>query len=510
MSRCLTACCLLVLLGAAPALADYTTPGLGVNWTLDDLVAAAGGAVTGADGSYAVHASVTVAVSDTLTAASGDVLTFLDTTGDVVLEVQGALLADGGDGPAIRFTSATGQPGDWGGLVHRDTGPGSAFVLRNAVVEYCAIAVDVVYADVDLEACQLRYTSEKALDLTGGGGTVRGCHLYDNQQRTVNLTLGSSPVIEDCWLQNNNLENASPYPYISIGLQGVNSPVIRRCMILGGGQYMSGGIAVWNACEGLIEDCLIRGCGYGILCYQAGANPTIRGNTIVDNNIHPDTLNWGFGVAVNGPSQPIVAGNTIDGHWYGVAIINGGQPNLGDLGNADPDDDGENRLVGNGLDGVRYEIYNNTALPIMAENNFYGWDDEFQDLDDVEAVIYHQVDDPSLGPVDFDPSILNVVPVGVPDTPRPALALHGARPNPCNPRTALAFTLGRESAVTVAVHDLRGQVVRSIDAGRLTAGEHQVAWDGTGDGGRALPSGTYLYRVTAAGETATGKVQLVR
>ncbi len=114
------------------------------------------------------------------------------------------------------------------------------------------------------------------------------------------MTLSSSPLIENCWMENNNIDNSSPYPYINIGLQGVNSPTIRGCTILGSGHHMSGGISIWNAGSGVIEGSQIEGCGYGILCYQTAASPTIRNNTLVANNIHPDTMNWGFGVACNG------------------------------------------------------------------------------------------------------------------------------------------------------------------------------------------------------------------
>ena len=94
---------------------------------------------------------------------------------------------------------------------------------------------------------------------------------------------------------------------------------------------MSGGISIWALSNGLIEQNHIEGCGYGILCYSTGANPTIRGNVLLANNIHPDTLNWGFGLACNGNNAPIVTRNWIRGHGYGVAIVNGGHPNLGDL-----------------------------------------------------------------------------------------------------------------------------------------------------------------------------------
>ena len=83
--------------------------------------------------------------------------------------------------------------------------------------------------------------------------------------------------------------------------------------------------------------------------------------------------------------RPSVGHNLITGHWYGVAAINGGQPNLGDLVNGYPWlDDGGNRIYDNGLGGQVYGLYNNTPLPQMAQGNWWGGPLE----QDVEDAIY--------------------------------------------------------------------------------------------------------------------------
>jgi hypothetical protein len=52
--------------------------------------------------------------------------------------------------------------------------------------------------------------------------------------------------------------------------------------------------------------------------------------------------------------------------------------------------------------------------------------------------------------------------------------------------------------------------VRTVRAGTLAAGRHELLFDGVGDGGEALPSGVYLYRLRAGDVTETGRMQLVR
>ena len=146
-------------------------------------------------------------------------------------------------------------------------------------------------------------------------------------------------------IYENNYQNSSPYPFINIGLQGVNSPIIINNTITGGNE-MSGGIAIWNDSNGEIINNVIENCGYGILCYQQNASPYIKNNIIRNNTIHPDTLNWGFAIACNGSNAPVITGNIIEGNYYGLAIINGAQPNVGNLSSQ------WNTNVGRGSEGI--------------------------------------------------------------------------------------------------------------------------------------------------------------
>ncbi len=100
--------------------------------------------------------------------------------------------------------------------------------------------------------------------------------------------------------------------------------------------------------------------------------------------------------------------------------------------------------------------------------------------------------------------------VSVPATP--ALPrLDGPWPNPFNPQTDVACDLPREAALTVAVYDVAGRLVRTLAAGRVeAAGRHTLRWDGTDAGGRALPGGVYLVRMRADGVVVTRRAMLVR
>lgn len=492
---------LVALVCAAPAWADYTTPNIGMVYSMDDLVTQSGGAVTGNAGSYQVHESVILSPNDALELAPGEQITFMGTDGDVGLEVNGRLAALGSEEAPIILTGDAATPGCWRGLDYRNQGPASGFHLSHVTIAYAEIAVDVYGGEITLENSDIRHCLKKALDFSQAGGLVSDCHIHHNQQRTITITLDSSPTIRRCVLDNNNLENSSPYPYINVGLQGNNSPIIEGCTITGDGNEMSGGMAFWALSQAQVIDNSISGCGFGILCYDTGANPLIQGNRIFDNTIHPDTVNWGFGVACNGNNAPTLVRNQIHGHWYGVAAINGGRPNLGNLDNDDPGDDGGNRLADNGINGQLYAFYNNTPLPQMAQGNAWG-------TDTPADVIWDQADNPNLGPVNWDYPIL-ATPAH--DTPAADhLARLQAYPNPFNPMVQIKLEMNQPAVARVVVMDAAGHVVRRLHDGLLPAGATVLPWNGYDSQGRAAASGVYWFRAETPTGRRTAKAVLVR
>lgn len=93
---------------------------------------------------------------------------------------------------------------------------------------------------------------------------------------------------------------------------------------------------------------------------------------------------------------------------------------------------------------------------------------------------------------------------------RPGDRLDGY-PNPFNPRTTLRFALAAPARADLAVHDLAGRLVRRLVAANLPAGEHEVAWDGRDEAGRAVASGQYVARLRAGDDQpVTRKLMLLR
>jgi hypothetical protein len=65
-------------------------------------------------------------------------------------------------------------------------------------------------------------------------------------------------------------------------------------------------------------------------------------------------------------------------------------------------------------------------------------------------------------------------------------------PNPFNSSTALRFIMPAAAEITLDIYDIQGRKVRSLFAGRLASGEHQISWDGRDEGGYAVASGLYF------------------
>ncbi len=83
--------------------------------------------------------------------------------------------------------------------------------------------------------------------------------------------------------------------------------------------------------------------------------------------------------------------------------------------------------------------------------------------------------------------------------PRYRLALHGARPNPFNPRTRIDFELPRRARARLEIYDVSGRLVATLFDGTHPAGPGSVTWDGKDRKGRPVGSGVYLYRLAVEG-----------
>ena len=274
---------------------------------------------------------------------------------------------------------------------------------------------------VEIDGCTFNAyngTSGGAVYMANSTGrlTVSNCIFQNNQKPAIGNSYGCQNItlIENCQLFSNALNNANTR---QINLVASDSVTVRGCCIYGDESLtMVGGIGVsnWTAAANRVvvfEDNIISGNRYGVTTLGP-TNLIIRNNKLTDNNRETNANNGGSGISIYDPyyrTAAKISGNEITGNLWGVTIIGGGDINLGKIeveGSplSESDEDycaGNNVFNDNGNNGILYALYNNGTAIVYAQNN--QWSDGEQTQENIEGVIFHKNDDPSLGEVIFMP-----------------------------------------------------------------------------------------------------------
>jgi hypothetical protein len=74
-------------------------------------------------------------------------------------------------------------------------------------------------------------------------------------------------------------------------------------------------------------------------------------------------------------------------------------------------------------------------------------------------------------------------------------------PNPATDHARIEFTLTDASKVSMSMYNLSGRLVKSIDLGELTTGNHEINLSV-----RDYPSGTYILRINTGNKSSSGKI----
>ncbi len=102
---------------------------------------------------------------------------------------------------------------------------------------------------------------------------------------------------------------------------------------------------------------------------------------------------------------------------------------------------------------------------------------------------------------------------GVEETPLlPAGGFSRIAPNPFNPKTEIRFVMTRDNLAQLNVYNIRGELVKTIQNGRLQGGQEYIYhWDGSDSSGKQMASGTYFARLRLGGEVMqVRKLMLVK
>jgi len=84
-------------------------------------------------------------------------------------------------------------------------------------------------------------------------------------------------------------------------------------------------------------------------------------------------------------------------------------------------------------------------------------------------------------------------------------SLNNNYPNPFNPTTTITFTLPEPQKISLKVFNMLGKEVATLFAGSVSAGEHNIKFDGTN-----LSSGIYFYQLITPENSITKKMILIK
>ncbi|NTV84838.1 MAG: T9SS type A sorting domain-containing protein, partial [Bacteroidales bacterium] len=82
-------------------------------------------------------------------------------------------------------------------------------------------------------------------------------------------------------------------------------------------------------------------------------------------------------------------------------------------------------------------------------------------------------------------------------------------PNPFRDETVIRFNSKEESRVTLDILNINGQQISRVFNADVSAGTHEVSWNGTDINGNRVSSGVYFYRLQTGNELVTGKLMLM-
>jgi len=89
-------------------------------------------------------------------------------------------------------------------------------------------------------------------------------------------------------------------------------------------------------------------------------------------------------------------------------------------------------------------------------------------------------------------------------------ALDANFPNPFNPITNIRFQLPEAGNVELKIFNTLGQEIITLASGSYEAGVHTVTWNARDRYGNQVPSGLYIYRLTAGSFVQERKMMLLK
>ena len=381
----------------------YTTPNTGVIWSLDDIAAVSPSTITVSGNNYVLLENLVISENDTVIISSD--LT-LEIDSDLLITVFGTFTINAN---SVAIT-ALDELNPYDGFRFEEF---SQINIQNTSVEFGG-GMKVLTENFTLNNCFITNnveggaTTGAVISLTRGTPQITNNTISFNELPAIASAANNtvSAYIFNNYIEGNNQANSNR-PQINMGTTMVSDTlkIINNTIIGDPTLDQVGGIAVANLVGGsiraMIDGNTIQNNRYGLTIIGSDSFSYLRNNIIEDNNTQNLPFQGGSGISLNTNSstmEVIAEGNKIRRNLWGITVIGTASINLGDF----IDSFGNNVFADNGNGGELFALYNNTTNTIMAKNNCW-IEGQINTLADAESVIFHQIDDASLGEVIFDP-----------------------------------------------------------------------------------------------------------
>lgn len=483
---------LMILSAVITASAQYSTPGKGEVYSLDDLVLLSDDVVSFEDGAYLISEDLEISALDTLKIHQNGKLLLAP---EIQITVAGVLDINA---PDEFILDCSEEESKFKGIrVEQDANIFLNYtVMRNGGGIRILTGLKSVITHSEFRDNYGGVATGGVINISRGSHIIEGNIFKENETPAIG-TAGNAGASAALYIANNHIEannlSNSNRPQINIGPTGTENDtikIINNTIIGDRGATRAGAIAVSALIGGnvraIIQDNIIRDNRYGITIAGTNVWAEIKANIIEDNDTEGDPMLGGSGVNLltQNPDEydVILTENQFRRNLWGVTLQYDAEANLGD----DINNPGNNVFSENGNNGEIFALYNNTSSTIMAKHNCWIENEDIT-LEDAEEVIYHQNDDDSLGEVIFDPVSCAIL--GVEDS---TLSDVKIAPNPARNFIVLQ---GVELFDQAMIYDVKGKEV-----GRYVIRENseQINFD--------LKTGVYFIRLQNSQQQTTKKL----
>ena len=393
---------------------DFVSDGSGNVYTFNSLSQIEGTGVTlQDDGSYLVSADFTISEGDVLQLQNNDLIKMAN---GVRITMNGnADFAPADTAVITRDVEGSNPKGFW------MMGENGNANLKNVTFEYVGVVFGGANSSLHADNCTFtlhngKSSSSGAISFNAScdNNIIENCYFIENTLNAIGngATNPVGIIIRNNLFWHNTTANRNK-PQINLTVGGPYDVLIADNQVIGGQFNLSGGIGLSNMMglghtgTNIIENNYIADNRYGITTIGS-VDAIIRNNKMVNNCYEANPNNGGSCISIYDSSSSAnvyIEGNWMEGGFWGITVPTGAPNiNLGKVEDPEADDynPGNNTFVNNGNGGVLYDLFNNGTATIWAQGNT--WNVAEQTEENIEEVIYHQVDDPNLGLVIFMPA----------------------------------------------------------------------------------------------------------